>query len=443
MAPFKKGPSQTTNTTQSNSNHAAISNQPPPSPSEQALSPNDDFSARRSSRVAAGRYVADNDTWVEALAVCEMPMDPKKGNVTAKGSGGILKRLKSKSSSNLHGNVDSNNTQEEAELAMASQRLTLRPYFQSQNTSQRVWDEPPSGASTIIYASVEARKMAEAQLEEMRATYAHAALIRNAEREEEKKVFKKSGGVDTAKGGGGKKMGLPKLFKRPDSRNAAENNQSSAPLVASSSSSSGNNSNIGHNHESSRRSFATNRTGGIPPSVLQESVDLASERNYESDLQMAMLMSMDIGGGSVMGVGQTDAGNNFTAKAAARREKEELAIATALSLSETNHNQQRKKNEKKRKGSSSRQSSTSSYDKEPLIQPSSSTHPTKMPPPPTMTQINADFEVNYFGDDGRGKMSAATTSMSNNDFGDKGSEWELEWGHEEKTSASSDSFANK
>lgn len=66
-----------------------------------------------------------------------------------------------------------------------------------------------------------------------------------------------------------------------------------------------------------------------------------------------------------------------------------------------------------------------------------------MPPPPTMTQINADFEVNYFGDDGGGKMSAATTSMSNNDFGDKGSEWELEWGHEEKKSASSDSFAKK
>lgn len=42
---------------------------------------------------------------------------------------------------------------DEADVAAASQRLTLRPYFQSQNTRQRVWDEPPSGASNIVYAT--------------------------------------------------------------------------------------------------------------------------------------------------------------------------------------------------------------------------------------------------------------------------------------------------
>jgi hypothetical protein len=45
-----------------------------------------------------------------------------------------------------------------------SDELQLRSYFQSQQTGQRTWDEPPSGASSIVYASEEARKMAMLQM---------------------------------------------------------------------------------------------------------------------------------------------------------------------------------------------------------------------------------------------------------------------------------------
>ena len=161
----------------------------------------DDFNARRSARVAANRVGADKDTWVEALAVCEMPVksgyggDKQSNNNDSKKRGSLLGKFKSKSNNNGNDNQDddadnnqSNKTQVDADVAAASQRLTLRPYFQSQNTGQRVWDEPPSGASNIIYATPEARKMAEAQLSEMRSTYAQAAVQRRQEREEKREL---------------------------------------------------------------------------------------------------------------------------------------------------------------------------------------------------------------------------------------------------------------
>lgn len=40
---------------------------------------------------------------------------------------------------------------------------TVRSYFESQNTRKREWDEPPTGASSVIFAPDSARKMAEAQ----------------------------------------------------------------------------------------------------------------------------------------------------------------------------------------------------------------------------------------------------------------------------------------
>ena len=130
MAPFKKSISNSG----INSNTKASSS-----------SDGDDFNARRSSRVAAGRYEADNDNWTEALAVCEIPIKPGYGDKPASssssndkknGGGGILRKFKSSISNSGDSKDEELQSPIEADIAAASQRLTLRPYFQSQNTGK-------------------------------------------------------------------------------------------------------------------------------------------------------------------------------------------------------------------------------------------------------------------------------------------------------------------
>ena len=129
MAPFKKSISNSG----INSNTKASSS-----------SDGDDFNARRSSRVAAGRYEADNDNWTEALAVCEIPIKPGYGDKPSsssnsndkKNGGGILRKFKSSISNSSDSKDEELQSPIEADIAAASQRLTLRPYFQSQNTGK-------------------------------------------------------------------------------------------------------------------------------------------------------------------------------------------------------------------------------------------------------------------------------------------------------------------
>ena len=130
MAPFKKSISNSGG----NSNTKASSS-----------SDGDDFNARRSSRVAAGRYEADNNNWTEALAVCEIPIKPGYGDKPASssssndkknGGGGILRKFKSSISNSSDSKDEELQSPIEADIAAASQRLTLRPYFQSQNTGK-------------------------------------------------------------------------------------------------------------------------------------------------------------------------------------------------------------------------------------------------------------------------------------------------------------------
>ncbi|KAL3777259.1 hypothetical protein HJC23_005766 [Cyclotella cryptica] len=362
----------------------------------------DDFSARRSARVSSGRYVADNDTWVEALAVCEMTNDSKKASNSVKGGTGLLKKLKSKSntgsSETLH---DGSNLQQQqdAEMVIAAQRLALRPYFQSQNTGQRVWDEPPSGASNIVYASSEARKMAQAQLEEMRATYAHAAVLRRSERDEP--VSNKNlNEVD--KTSGGRRLALPRLFKKTSKlSHETEGQPFSTALVASSNSVA----------NAAVRSSAA-RTG-IPMSILEESVNLASESSYEHDLQMAMMLSMGIGRGSVMGVGDCpsninesdpysfdfESPNNSTPAAAARREREQIAMAMALSLAEEKARRAPVENCRQSKSDQTTKTRATTSTNETTnaalsLLPKQSEN---LAPPPTMSQIESDFEISCNG----------------------------------------------
>ena len=354
MAPFKRKGSDGGG---GGPNSASFTSNAPASGT--AGSATDDFSARRSSRVAVDQYAADNDTWIEALAVCEIPVkkgygDSKVAAASRRGNGGgLFRKFKSKNNVNDGDTVataSGTTAQGEENIAKASQRLTLRPYFQSQNSGQRVWDEPPSGASNIVYATPEARKMAEAQLEEMRSTYAQAAVQRRQEREGQKalqaEVKKNLAAAGGSRSGSGSKL-LPKLFQRSNSSADADSRaeSSSSLLGRNSSRSTGKiEGTLVLEDEGGRK--------GIPKSIMDESKEQAKERRrenrraYKAHLEQAMLLSMGVGGGSVMGAGerrprtsssshQNGSGNLPVADSGLTREEEEqLAMAKALSLSE-------------------------------------------------------------------------------------------------------------
>jgi len=84
------------------------------------------YAAKKSNRV--GKLTGDNDTWMEGFAVVNPNSKKKSGSTSAP---------------------------------------SIRTYFQSQTTGQKVWDEPPSGASNILYASEETREMAQVQVDRL------------------------------------------------------------------------------------------------------------------------------------------------------------------------------------------------------------------------------------------------------------------------------------
>lgn len=86
------------------------------------------YEPRRSNRVSEEFAQADGDTWKERLAVCEGAADDGKP------------------------------------------QLLVRSYFRNVRTGERVWDEPPSGASAIDHATPEMRKEAETQMQELNLT---------------------------------------------------------------------------------------------------------------------------------------------------------------------------------------------------------------------------------------------------------------------------------
>ena len=116
--------------------------------SESSLTPVDTFGPRRSTRVSTKKYSHDGDSWQEKLAVCEMPKTP---------SGTI--------------------------------KMTIRSYYSNQRSGERVWDEPPSGASRVLPATEEMRKMAEIQLQEMQLSFGGIIAEPESKEKSKKKGF--------------------------------------------------------------------------------------------------------------------------------------------------------------------------------------------------------------------------------------------------------------
>jgi hypothetical protein len=101
-------------------------------PPSQQQPPTSVYSPRRSTRVDenAIELTPDGDTWQEKICVCE-GLGGKDGKTP---------------------------------------RLILKSYYRNNRTLQKVWDEPPTGASTVRYASSQDRRKAEAQLKELQST---------------------------------------------------------------------------------------------------------------------------------------------------------------------------------------------------------------------------------------------------------------------------------
>lgn len=111
-----------------------------------AAGPVDVFDARPTHRLGKNQNAiieADGDTWQELLAVCDV--------------GGT--DVSSSPSSTRNSNSNSNNN--------SNSNLVIRSYFENRRSGKRVWDEPPSGASNVIAATDEMRKMATLQLNEL------------------------------------------------------------------------------------------------------------------------------------------------------------------------------------------------------------------------------------------------------------------------------------
>ena len=203
---------------------AALSPRSATTPTSSGINNNNaQFSARRSARVSTKKFAeGDNDTWHENLAVIENPQASAAAAAAATSSSG-------RSSSN---DKAGNGTASEG-TAEAIPQLTLRSYFQSQSTGQRVWDEPPSGASNVVYASEEVRRMALIQMEDLQVSTDVVRAVSDAVRAEEGDEEDGSGRAVKNGGGKGGKSAKPKVlgrFKigRKPSSNSAEDGDNNA-----------------------------------------------------------------------------------------------------------------------------------------------------------------------------------------------------------------------
>lgn len=86
------------------------------------------YKPRRSQHVSNDVTPSDGDVWHEKMAVCE--------GTTPTGE----------------------------------PKLIIRSFYRNKRSGERVWDEPPSGASSVVHATCEMRKKAELQKEELQLT---------------------------------------------------------------------------------------------------------------------------------------------------------------------------------------------------------------------------------------------------------------------------------
>jgi hypothetical protein len=213
------------------------------------------FVPKQSERAKKKQITADNDVWQEQLAVVEMVL-PASGN----------------------GNDNEQFTN------------AIRSYFVSTETGGREWDEPPSGASNVEYATEQMHAMAKAQMESI----LEDLNIISAERQTEMgggALSQASGSQALSATASSKKKskGLKKIFKRKMNSDSSSRGSGAAPV------------------------------GGGQARISRSEV-------YSRQIQRAMAMSLE----------GMPADEQFGSRAVSEDEDdEELAMAKALSLSVT------------------------------------------------------------------------------------------------------------
>jgi len=101
-------------------------------PSDARMGKDSSYTPQQSNRFSSA-IESDNDTWAEYLTIVEMlNMNP---------------RAKSKDK---------------------TYQLQIRSFFESKGSGTKVWDEPPSGAKNVVWASEEAKSMAEVQMKDLK-----------------------------------------------------------------------------------------------------------------------------------------------------------------------------------------------------------------------------------------------------------------------------------
>jgi hypothetical protein len=134
-----------------------------------ATNSGEEFDARPAVTLKLGKkrtdelIIADGDTWDEYLAVCEKA--DTRASTTTSGGGALSFFGKKKKKNGNSSKKDS--TSSSSNATTNNNNLTIRSYFQNRRTGKKVWDEPPSGASKIVPASEEMRRMAAIQLDEL------------------------------------------------------------------------------------------------------------------------------------------------------------------------------------------------------------------------------------------------------------------------------------
>ena len=161
-----------------------------------------------------------------------------------------------------------------------SEELQLRSFFQSEQTGQRAWDEPPSGATCVVYASDEAKQMAMLQIADIEILPAS---------ENESKV-------------------------PPDGEDPTATKETRSSLIKRFAGL------MGKKKEDPTTSILSYKQGSYTDSLFQNNRSSLRTDSEENDVQLALAMSLR---------------NEDDQDDIDKEEREAIALAKALSLSET------------------------------------------------------------------------------------------------------------
>mmetsp|Transcript_7435 Transcript_7435/g.14068 ORF Transcript_7435/g.14068 Transcript_7435/m.14068 type:complete len:119 (+) Transcript_7435:1091-1447(+) len=87
-----------------------------------------EYKPQPSTRISTNEVSCDNDTWTEYLTIVEVSRSDRRRN---------------------------------------SFELQIRSFFESKATGQKVWGEPPTGATRVLWATEEMKKMAHEQMSDL------------------------------------------------------------------------------------------------------------------------------------------------------------------------------------------------------------------------------------------------------------------------------------